>query len=70
MVVKAHPAHPGTSEIVGQAIRAAIEATGMPDGVFSLLFDDGYAVGEALVRHSGIKAVGFTGSRRGGLASV
>jgi len=68
LVVKAHPGHPGTSEIVGRAIARAVEACGLPGGVFSLLFDDGHAVGGALVQHPAIKAVGFTGSRRGGLA--
>jgi len=68
VVVKAHPAHPGTSEIAAEAIVAAAKETGMPDGVFSMLFDEGIAVGQALVKHAGIKAVGFTGSRRGGLA--
>jgi NADP-dependent aldehyde dehydrogenase len=67
-VVKAHPAHPGTAEIVAQAIVNAAHHTGMPEGVFSILFDDGISVGEMLVRHAGIKAVGFTGSRGGGLA--
>ncbi|HVT11203.1 MAG TPA: aldehyde dehydrogenase (NADP(+)) [Fimbriimonadaceae bacterium] len=68
VVVKAHPAHPGTSEIAAEAIVEAAKATGMPEGVFSMLFDEGIAVGQALVSHPGIKAVGFTGSRRGGLA--
>jgi alpha-ketoglutaric semialdehyde dehydrogenase len=68
VIVKAHPAHPGTSEIAAEALTEAARQTGMPDGVFSLLFDDGIAVGQALVRHPGIKAAGFTGSRRGGLA--
>lgn len=68
VVVKAHPAHPGTAELVAQVIVNAAHHTGMPDGVFSILFDDGIAVGQALVKHKGIKAVGFTGSRGGGLA--
>ncbi|MDR8398407.1 aldehyde dehydrogenase (NADP(+)) [Paraburkholderia sp. USG1] len=70
VVVKAHPAHPGTSELVGRAIRDAVRAAGSPPGVFSLLFDSGHEVGAALVAHPAIKAVGFTGSRRGGLALV
>ena len=70
VVVKAHPAHPGTSELVARAIRKAVVATGMPEGVFSLLFDDGFEVGQALVQNPAIQAVGFTGSRRGGLALV
>ncbi|WP_233868453.1 aldehyde dehydrogenase (NADP(+)) [Paraburkholderia adhaesiva] len=68
VVVKAHPAHPGTSELVGRAIQRAVADVGLPAGVFSLLFGGGNAVGEALVAHPAIKAVGFTGSRGGGLA--
>lgn len=67
VVFKAHPAHPGTSSLVGTAIVAAAEQTGMPDGVFSLLHADN-EVAQALVAHPAIKAVGFTGSRKGGLA--
>jgi 2,5-dioxopentanoate dehydrogenase len=70
VVVKAHPAHLGTSELVGRAIQRAVAASGLPDGVFSLVIGAGNAVGEALVAHPAIKAVGFTGSRRGGLALV
>lgn len=68
VIFKAHPAHLGTSELVGLAIQKAAEATGMPDGVFSLLFDDGIEIGQALVKHPAIKAIGFTGSYRGGKA--
>lgn len=68
VIVKAHPAHLGTSELVGLAVSKAAEATGMPDGVFSLLFDDGHEIGMALVKHPVIKAVGFTGSFKGGKA--
>jgi NADP-dependent aldehyde dehydrogenase len=68
VVAKAHPAHPGTSELAGAAIAAAAAAAGLPAGVFSLLFDDGFEVGEALVRHPLVRAVGFTGSRGGGEA--
>jgi 2,5-dioxopentanoate dehydrogenase len=68
VVVKAHPAHPGTSEMVARAILKAAEATGMPDGVFSLVHGLNYEVSIALVRHPQIKAVGFTGSLRGGRA--
>jgi NADP-dependent aldehyde dehydrogenase len=70
VVVKAHPAHPGTSELVGHIIANAIAATGLPAGIFSLLFDDGHTIGAALVQHPGIRAVGFTGSFRGGKALV
>lgn len=68
VVVKAHPAHPGTSELIGRAIQQAVAAAGLPEGVFALLFDAGYEVGSALVQHPAIRAVGFTGSRAGGLA--
>ena len=68
VVVKAHLAHPGTSELVGRAIQQAVADVGLPEGVFSLVFGGGNAPGEALVAHPAIKAVGFTGSRRGGLA--
>ena len=66
VVVKAHPAHPGTSEFSALAVQIAVQACELPEGVFSLLFDEGYDVGQALVRHPAIRAVGFTGSRRGG----
>ena len=68
VVAKAHPAHPGTSDLVGRAIQAAVKACGLPAGTFSLLFDAGRAVGSALVADPRIAAVGFTGSRQGGLA--
>lgn len=68
VVVKAHPAHPGTSELVGQAIRAAVQQCRLHEGVFSLLTGPGVELGLALVRHPGIQAVGFTGSRQGGIA--
>jgi NADP-dependent aldehyde dehydrogenase len=68
VVVKGHPAHPGTGEIVAEAIHAAIEKTGMPAGTFSFIQSDGRAAGEALVRHPAIKAVGFTGSLAAGRA--
>jgi alpha-ketoglutaric semialdehyde dehydrogenase len=66
VVVKAHPAHPGTSELVGRLIASAVAKAGLPAGVFSLLFDSGIDVGVALVKHSVIKAVAFTGSGAGG----
>lgn len=68
VVVKAHPAHPGTSEMVGRAIVAACRLAGAPEGTFSLLFDSGTEVGRLLVQHPAIKAGGFTGSRAGGRA--
>jgi NADP-dependent aldehyde dehydrogenase len=70
VVVKAHEAHPGTSELVGKAIQAAVAASGLPEGVFSMLQGDGRTIGHALVTHPAIKAVGFTGSRQGGMALV
>ncbi|MDT4828042.1 Alpha-ketoglutaric semialdehyde dehydrogenase [compost metagenome] len=68
VIVKAHSAHLGTSELVGRAVQRAAQRQGMPEGVFSLLIGAGRDIGEALVAHPGIKAVGFTGSRQGGLA--
>ncbi len=68
VIVNAHIAHPGTAELVGTAITKAVNDCNMPEGAFSLLFSDGYEIGQALVKHPGIKAVGFTGSRRGGRA--
>jgi alpha-ketoglutaric semialdehyde dehydrogenase len=68
VVVKAHGAHMGTSELVGKAVRQAAIDCGMPAGVFSMLFGEGRQIGQTLVAHPAIKAVGFTGSRAGGLA--
>lgn len=68
VVVKGHPAHPGTSELLGEAIARAVAALRLPAGVFSLLHGAGHEVGERLVAHPGIRAVGFTGSLRGGRA--
>ena len=68
VIVKGHSAHPGTSEIVAQAIDAAIRASDMPAGVFSLIQAGCLEVGEALVQHPLVQAVGFTGSLRGGRA--
>lgn len=68
VVVKGHSAHPGTGEIVAQAIDAAIKAHGLHPGVFSLVQGGNRDVGEALVQHRLIKAVGFTGSLGGGRA--
>ena len=68
VVVKGHSAHPGTAEIVAQAIETAILACGLHPGVFSLVQGGKRDVGEALVQHPLIKAVGFTGSLTGGRA--
>jgi NADP-dependent aldehyde dehydrogenase len=67
VVVKGHPAHPGTSALVGGAVQAAVARCGLPEGVFSLLFADNERAG-ALVSDPRIQAVGFTGSRAGGVA--
>lgn len=68
VVVKGHSAHPGTSELVGQAIQKAVKICNLPEGVFSLLFGAGNEIGQALVDDPRIQAVGFTGSRSGGMA--
>lgn len=68
VVVKGHPAHPGTGEIIAQAIDAAIRACDVPPGVFSFLQSNTQEVGATLVQHPLIRAVGFTGSLAGGRA--
>lgn len=68
VVVKGHPAHPGTGEVVAQAIDAAIKRCGVPPGVFSLIQSNTTDVGAALAQNPLIKAVGFTGSLAGGRA--
>ena len=68
VIVKAHPAHPGTSELIGRAIQRAVSACAMPTGVFSLLHARGFDVGQKLASDPRVKAVGFTGSRTGGVA--
>ena len=68
VIVKGHPAHPGTSELVAGAIQAAMEECGVDPGVFALIQDSGTEAAQCLVQHSAIKAVGFTGSLRGGRA--
>jgi alpha-ketoglutaric semialdehyde dehydrogenase len=68
VIVKGHPAHPGTSELVGRAMQRALQQQDAPEGSFSLLFDAGITIGSALVQAAAIKAVGFTGSRAGGRA--
>ena len=68
VIVKAHPAHPGASELVGHAIVRSAVSCGLPPGVFALLFDAGTQVAAALVQHPAVKAVGFTGSLRAGRA--
>jgi 2,5-dioxopentanoate dehydrogenase len=68
VVVKGHPAHPGTCEMIASAIISAAAATGLPEGVFSMLNGPAHELGGALVADPRICAVGFTGSRGGGLA--
>lgn len=68
VVVKGHPFHPGTSEVVAREVSAAVADAGLPDGVFALLQAGGIEVGEALVDDPAIQAVGFTGSYRAGRA--
>ncbi len=68
VIVKSHPMHAGTGELVASAINRAAEETGMPNGVFSNLNSSGIEVGVQLVQHPQVKAVGFTGSIRGGRA--
>lgn len=68
VIVKAHPGHPATSELTAAALARAVEAEGFPAGFFSLLQGSGVAPAQALVRHPGVAAVGFTGSLRAGRA--
>ncbi|MGB5499024.1 MAG: aldehyde dehydrogenase (NADP(+)) [Maribacter sp.] len=68
VIVKSHPMHAGTGELIASAIVKAANKTGMPSGVFSNLNSSGIEVGVALVKHPDVKAVGFTGSIRGGRA--
>ena len=68
VIVKSHPMHSGTGELVASAVAKAAEKTGMPNGVFSNLNSSGIEVGVQLVKHPQVKAVGFTGSIRGGRA--
>lgn len=66
VIVKAHAAHPGTSELVGRAVQEAVRECGLPEGVFSVLFGSGSQIGTALMKHPLVKAGGFTGSRAAG----
>ncbi|MBT2552105.1 aldehyde dehydrogenase (NADP(+)) [Arthrobacter sp. ISL-5] len=68
VVFKAHNAHPGTSELVGQAIVKAVKDFGLHPGVFSLIYGPGSSIGQALVADPAIKAVGFTGSQSAGIS--
>ena len=68
VVVKGHPAHPATCELLARAFQRAIERSGFPNGTFSMLQSAGHELGQWLVRHPAVEAVGFTGSQRGGRA--
>src|SRR5215213_2060960 len=68
VVVKGHPSHPGTGELVARELEAAVADAGLPDGTFAHLLAAGIEVGEALVDAPAIAAVGFTGSTAGGRA--
>lgn len=68
VIVKVHPAHPKTSELVATAIIAAAKKSNMPEGIFSLIQGSANEIGKYLVEHSAAEAVGFTGSLKGGRA--
>ncbi len=68
VIVKAHPSHPGTSELVAEMVIKAVKMTGMPDAVFQHVHAQGFELGAGLVQHYLTKAVGFTGSFTGGMA--
>ncbi|WP_337843381.1 aldehyde dehydrogenase (NADP(+)) [Rheinheimera sp.] len=68
VLVKGHNSHPGTSELVAQALATAVQKAGLPGGVFSLIMGSGREVGAELVQAPAVKAVGFTGSQAGGMA--
>ena len=68
VIVKAHESHLGTNELIASAIKNAVEKCGMPDGTFSFVIGNGAVTGMQLVKHPGVKAIGFTGSYRAGTA--
>ena len=68
VILKGHPYHAGTSELVAQAIQIAIQKSGLPAGIFAHLHGESIGVGQRLVEHSNVKAVGFTGSYKAGKA--
>jgi alpha-ketoglutaric semialdehyde dehydrogenase len=68
VIVKAHEGHLGTNELIASAIKKAVEKCKMPDGTFSFVIGNGAVTGMQLVKHPGVKAVGFTGSSKAGMA--
>ncbi len=68
VIVKGHPAHPGTCELVARAVQTAVKKCALPEGTFSMVQGSDYTVGQSLVQHPAVKAVGFTGSFHGGKA--
>ena len=68
VIVKAHGAHLGTAELVGKAVQKAVADCALPEGTFSMLFGEGRQIGQRLAGHPAVKAIGFTGSRAGGVA--
>ena len=68
VILKGHPYHAGTSELVAQAIQSAINKRGLPAGIFAHLHGESIGVGQRLVEHSKVKGVGFTGSYKAGKA--
>ncbi len=68
IIVKAHPFHVGTSNLIATAIRKAINVLEFPEGTFAHVIDDGYEKATYIANHTSIKAIGFTGSQKGGEA--
>jgi len=68
VIVKAHESHLGTNEMIGSAIKTAALKCNMPDGIFSFVVGEGPVTGMQLVKHPGVKAIGFTGSYKAGMA--
>lgn len=68
VIVKAHPSHPGTCELVGRVVQRAVRNQGFPAGTFSMVSGQGHDAGARLASHHAVQAIAFTGSRSGGLA--
>lgn len=68
VIIKAHPAHPQTSQIMADAISAVVKAFGWPEGIFSHITGTSYEIGAYLTQHPDIRAIAFTGSFNGGKA--